>query len=223
VYQAPRPSPTKPLYGGPLASHNVIPVIEPPKLPHHDRNLYQVYNVIAEEEESEVTRWKRIEDERDVVQAMNEMETIWREQIIKGYMNDPVYQMAQDSSNTSRGRKMQHYCICDGLLSATSGGGEDCLYIPNGHGINGETLRELIISEIHTRDTTAQIRTFGMHLNLSTGRKCGRISGTLLGNASYVRPTKNATTYQLVMPKPSLSPLRYFQAMLLILVAFLPN
>ena len=56
VYQAPRPSPTKPLYGGPLASHNFIPVIEPPNLPHNDRNLYQVYNDIAEEAESEVTR-----------------------------------------------------------------------------------------------------------------------------------------------------------------------
>jgi len=41
VHQAPRLSPTKPLYGEPRASHNVISVIEPPKLPHHDRNLYQ--------------------------------------------------------------------------------------------------------------------------------------------------------------------------------------
>jgi len=40
VHQAPRPSPIKPLYGGPLASHNVILVIEPLKLPHHDRILY---------------------------------------------------------------------------------------------------------------------------------------------------------------------------------------
>jgi len=39
VHQASRPSPTKPLYGGPLASHNIIPVIEPPEIPHHDRNL----------------------------------------------------------------------------------------------------------------------------------------------------------------------------------------
>jgi len=84
VHQAPRPSRTKPLYGGPLASHNVISVIEPLKLPHHDRNLYQVYNDLAEEEESEVTRWERIVDEKDVVQAMNEMENIWREQMIKG-------------------------------------------------------------------------------------------------------------------------------------------
>ena len=58
VHQAPRPSPTKPCYRGPLISHNVIPVIEPPTLPHQDSNLYQVYNDIAEEEESEVTRWE---------------------------------------------------------------------------------------------------------------------------------------------------------------------
>jgi len=76
VHQAPTPSPTKPLYGGSLAFHNMIPVIEPRKLPHHDRNLYQVYNDIAEAEESEVTRRERIVDERDMVQAMNEMETI---------------------------------------------------------------------------------------------------------------------------------------------------
>jgi len=151
VHQAPRPSPTKPLYGGPLASHNVIPVIEPAKLPHHDRNLYKVYNDIAEEEESEVTRWARIVDKRDVVQAMNEMETIWRELMIKGYRNEPVYQLAQDSNNTSRGGKMQDYRIRDSLLYATTRGGEDCLYITKGHGINGATLRELMISEIHTK------------------------------------------------------------------------
>ena len=80
---------------------------------------------------------------------MNEMESIWREQMIKGYRGDPVYQLAQDFSNTSRGGKMQHYGIRNGLLYATTRGGEDCLYIPKGHRINGETLRELMISEIH--------------------------------------------------------------------------
>ena len=151
VHQARRPSSTKPIYGGPLATHNVIPVIEPPRLPHHDRSLYEVYNDIAEEEESEVTRMERIVDERDVVQAINEMESIWREQMIKGYRGDPVYQLAQDSGNTSRGEKMQHYRLRNGLLYATTRGGEDCLYIPKGHGINGETLRELMISEIHNK------------------------------------------------------------------------
>ena len=111
MHQARRPSATKPLYGGPLSTHNVIPVSEPPRLAHHDRSLYEVYNDITEEEESEVTRMARIVDERDVVQAMNEMESIWREQLIKGYRGDPVYQLAQDSGNTFRGGKMQHYRI----------------------------------------------------------------------------------------------------------------
>jgi len=90
-------------------------------------------------------------DKREVVQAMNEMETIWREQMIKGYRNDPVYQLVQDSSNTSRGGKMQHYRIRNGLLYATTEGGDHCLYTQEGHGIKGETLRELMISEIHTK------------------------------------------------------------------------
>ena len=90
-------------------------------------------------------------DERDVVQAINDMETPWREQIIKGYRNDPVYQLAQDSSNTSRGEIMEHYRIWNGLPYATTRGGENCLYIPKGHEINGETLRELMISEIHIK------------------------------------------------------------------------
>ena len=94
---------------------------------------------------------ERIVDERDVVQVVNEMESIWREQMIKGYRGDPVYQLAQDSGNPSRGGKMQHYCIRNGLLYATTPGGEDCLYIPKGPGINGETLREIMISEIHNK------------------------------------------------------------------------
>jgi len=123
VHQAPRPWPTKPLYGGSLASHNVILVIQPPKLPHHDRNLYWVYNDIAEEEESEVTRWERFMDEREFVQATNEMETIWREHRIKEYRNDPVLQLARYSSNTSRGGKMQHYPIQNGLSYTNTPGG----------------------------------------------------------------------------------------------------
>ena len=101
VHQARRPSPTKPLYGGPLSTHNVIPVIERARLPHHDRSLYEVYNDRTAEVESEVKRMERIVDERDVVPAMNEMESVWREQMITGYRSDPVYQLAQDSGNTS--------------------------------------------------------------------------------------------------------------------------
>ena len=208
VHQAPRPSPTKPLYGGPHASHNGISVIEPPTLPNHYRKLYQVYNQIAEPEESEVTRWERIVDERDVVQAINEMETIWREQIIKGYRNDPVYQLAQDCSITSRGGKMEHHGIRNVLHSATTPGGEDCLYIPKGHGINGETHRELIISEIHTMGDHSVNSNLRYPSEYIYWLESGRISLTLLGNASCVRPTTNPTPYQPVMPEPSLSPLR---------------
>ena len=57
VHQASRPSSSKPLYGGPLSHLNVIPVIEPPRLPHHDRALYEVYNDIQEEEDDQVKRW----------------------------------------------------------------------------------------------------------------------------------------------------------------------
>ena len=85
-------------------------------------------------------RWKRIVDERDIVQARSKMETIWREQMVKGYRNDPLYQLAQDSNNTSRGRKMQHYGIGNDPLYATTRGGEECLYRLNGHRINGESL-----------------------------------------------------------------------------------
>ena len=71
--------------------------------------------------------------------------------MIKGYTNHPVYQLAQEASNTYRGENMQHYPIRNGLLYATTQGGEDWLHLPKGYGINGETLSELMISEIHTK------------------------------------------------------------------------
>lgn len=66
IHQARRPSLTQPLHGGPFSSHYGVPVIEPRMLLHHDRNLYQEYNDIAEEEGSEVTTWQGIVDKRDV-------------------------------------------------------------------------------------------------------------------------------------------------------------
>ena len=71
------------------------------------------------------------------------METIRREQKVKGYRNDPIYQLAQDSNNTFGVGKMQHYHIGNGLLYATTCGGKECLYIPKGHGIYRETLGEV--------------------------------------------------------------------------------
>jgi len=46
---------------------------------------------------------------------------------------------------------MQYYRIGNGLLHATTREGEDYLYVPKGHGFNGETLRELMIGKIHTK------------------------------------------------------------------------
>ena len=66
--------------------------------------------------------WERTVDERDMIQAMNKMETMWREQMIKGYRSDPIYQMAQESSNTTQVGKMQHYRIRNCLLYATTRG-----------------------------------------------------------------------------------------------------
>ena len=85
---------------------------------------------------------------------MNEMENIFRKQIIKGYRKDSVYQLAQDSSKPGRGGKIQPYYIRNSLhyTRATTLGGEDCPYIRKGHAINGETLRELITSKIHTKE-----------------------------------------------------------------------
>ena len=46
---------------------------------------------------------------------------------------------------------MQHYYVRNWLLYATTRGGENCLHILKRHGIDGETLRELIISEIYNK------------------------------------------------------------------------
>jgi len=146
---------------------------------------------------------------------MNEMETIWREQMIKGSRNDPVYQLAQDSSNTSRRGKMQDYRIRNGLLYATTRGGEHCLYIPKAQGINGETLRELMISEIHTKgphSADRNLRYASQYIYWPEMRKDFR---DFVSQCELCQPTKNTTPYQLVMPKHFLSPPRYFQAMLL--------
>ena len=56
---------------------------------------------------------------------------------------------------------MQYYHVGNGLLYATTCEGEKCLYKLNEQGINGETLRELMISEIqnklyHSADTNLQ-------------------------------------------------------------------
>ena len=142
----------RPLYRSAFTHSNAtISAVEPPQLPHHARRLYEVYDDATKEEEDNVSRLERVQDERDVAQAPAELEGMWREQMIKGYTQDPVCKLANDSTATVRGSKAQHYSIGNGLLYATTRGGEKCLFIPKGHATNGETLRELPVSEIHNK------------------------------------------------------------------------
>jgi len=142
----------RPLYSSAFTHSNaIISAIEPPQLPHHERRLYEIYDDATDEEEDDVSRLERVQDERDVAQATTELEGMWREQMIKGYRQDPVWKLANDSTATARGGKAQHYSIGNGLLYATTRGGEKCLYILKGPATNGETLRELAISEIHNK------------------------------------------------------------------------
>jgi len=142
----------RPLYSRAFTHSNAtISAIEPPQLPHHERRLYEVYDDATDEVEDDVPHLERVQDERDVAQATTELEGMWREQMIKGYRQDPVWKLANDSTATARGGKAQHHSIGNGLLYATTRGGERCLYIPKGHAMNGETLRELAISVIHNK------------------------------------------------------------------------
>jgi hypothetical protein len=143
----------RPLYGGNLAYLNeTIPVIEPPRLPHHDRHLYQIFEEETnDDQEDETTRLERVTDERDVTQAVSDIENLWRRNLINGYRQDPIYKLACDSSKTQRGGQMQHYQVADGLVYTTTRNGGRALYIPKGHGSNSETLQELCIGEIHNK------------------------------------------------------------------------
>ena len=54
------------------------------------------------------------------------------------------------NSNPSN-KNLQHYRISDGLLYPTTRSGEHCLYILKGHAVNGSTLRETVMEEIHNK------------------------------------------------------------------------
>jgi len=58
-----------------------------------------------DEEEHDIPCLKRVQDERDVAQATTELEDMWREQMIKGYRQDTVWKLANDSTATARGVK----------------------------------------------------------------------------------------------------------------------
>jgi len=96
----------------------------------------------------------------DVALATTDIEGMWGEQMIKGYRQDAVWKLVDDSTATAKGGKVQHYSISNGLLYATARGGEKCLYILKGQAMNGETLRDLAISEIHNKDHHSAPRNF---------------------------------------------------------------
>jgi len=46
---------------------------------------------------------------------------------------------------------MEHYRISNGLMFATTRKELHALYIPKGHAANGQTFRELVITEVHDK------------------------------------------------------------------------
>jgi len=68
----------RPLYSSAFTHSNAtISAIEQPQLPHHERRLYEVYDDATDEEEDNVPRLERVQDERDVAQATTELEGMW--------------------------------------------------------------------------------------------------------------------------------------------------
>jgi len=71
------------------------------------------------------------------------------EELVDAYRRDELYKLALNSGKTAEGGRVEHYHIGDGLMFATTRKGLQALYIPKGHAANGQTLRELVISEVH--------------------------------------------------------------------------
>jgi len=137
----------KPLYGGGLSHYNrTVPTIIPSTLSQDDCSLYDVF-----EDEGNSSHLEQVLDERDTIQVTTEMQSMWREQLVDAYRKDELYKLALDSGNTAKGGRMKHYRIGDGLMFATTCKGLQVLYIPKGHVANGQTLRELVISEVHDK------------------------------------------------------------------------
>jgi len=79
------------------------------------------------------------------------MQSMWRERLVDADRKDELYKLALDVGKTADGGSMEHYCIGDGLMFATRRKGLQALYLPKGHVANGQTLRELVISEVHAK------------------------------------------------------------------------
>jgi len=76
---------------------------------------------------------------------------MWREQLVDAYRKYELYKLALDSGKPAKGGSMEHYRIGDGLMFATTRKEVQALYIPKGHATNGQTLRELTISEVYDK------------------------------------------------------------------------
>jgi len=137
----------KPLYGGGLSHYNrTVSTIVPPTLSQDNRILYDVF-----EDEGDTSCLELVLDERDTIQVTTERQSMWREQLVDAYKKDGLYKLALDSETTAKGGRMKHYRIGDGLMFATTRKGLQALYIPKGHAANGQTLRELVILEVHDK------------------------------------------------------------------------
>ena len=135
----------KPLYGGGLSHYNrTVPTIIQPILSQDHRILYDVFD-----DEEDSSPLEQVLDERDTIQVTTEMQIMWREELVDAYRRDELYKLALNSGKTAEGGRVEHYHIGDGLMFATTRKGLQALYIPKGHAANGQTLRELVISEVH--------------------------------------------------------------------------
>jgi len=136
-----------PLYGGGLAYYNkTVPSIIPPTMLQDDCILYDVL-----EDEGDTPRLEQVLDERDTIQVTTEMQSMWREQLVDAYRKDERYKLALDSEKTAKGGRIEHYRIGDRPMLATTRKELQALYIPKGHAANGQTLRELVISEVYDK------------------------------------------------------------------------
>ena len=120
--------------------------IIPPTMKEHRRGLYKIFED-DDKPADDTSHLERVEDERDAASVTAQMTTVFRAQMIAAYRKDALYKMVMDSGHPNK--DLQHYRISDGMVYATTRRGENCLYIPKGHGVNGESLRELVIDEIH--------------------------------------------------------------------------
>jgi len=74
-----------------------------------------------------------------------------REQLVNACRKDELYKLALDSGKTAKGGRMEHYRIGDELMFATICKGLQALWISKGHAANGQTVRELVISDAHDK------------------------------------------------------------------------